>query len=254
MKDDNKDLFELMLASNDSEEQFPVLKAFQSYLEAEREKSRRRQSQITICFLVSTIILVVCFCVLGFAFFSKFIEKDNQLTQLLLLERAGIKAVPKEVVVPTQPTTAPVVDSQTNELSGLLAELKKEREALEQLKADIDKKQAELKNLPPVVNNQPVVNNNPAQQQPKEQSVAVDTSITTTIPPAVAPTTTTTTTTTTSTTTTTTIPAPEVVEVQLPRDITAKSNVPKGYAADTMSVTTENNLSLPWHILLPEPK
>ena len=59
MKDDNKDLFELMLASNDSEEQFPVLKAFQSYLEAEREKSRRRQSQITICFLVSTIILVV---------------------------------------------------------------------------------------------------------------------------------------------------------------------------------------------------
>ena len=46
MKDDNKDLFELMLASNDSEEQFPVLKAFQSYLEAEREKSRRRQSQI----------------------------------------------------------------------------------------------------------------------------------------------------------------------------------------------------------------
>ena len=72
MKDDNKDLFELMLASNDSEEQFPVLKAFQSYLEAEREKSRRRQSQITICFLVSTIILVVCFCVLGFAFFSKF--------------------------------------------------------------------------------------------------------------------------------------------------------------------------------------
>ena len=251
MKDDNKDLFELMLASNDSEEQFPVLKAFQSYLEAEREKSRRRQSQITICFLVSTIILVVCFCVLGFAFFSKFIEKDNQITQLLLLERAGIKAVPQEVVVPTQPTTAPVVDSQTNELSGLLAELKKEREALEQLKADIDKKQAELSNPPQVVNNQPV-----KKTQPKEQNVVVapSTTTTTTIPPAVAPTTTTTTTTTTSTTTTTTIPAPEVVEVQLPRNITAKSNVPEGYATDTMSVTTDNNLSLPWHILLPEPK
>ena len=119
MKDDNKDLFELMLASNDSEEQFPVLKAFQSYLEAEREKSRRRQSQITNCFLVSTIILVVCFCVLGFAFFSKFIEKDNQLTQLLLLERAGIKAVPQEVVVPAQQTAAPVVDSQANEYAAL---------------------------------------------------------------------------------------------------------------------------------------
>ena len=256
MKDDNKDLFELMLASNDSEEQFPVLKAFQSYLEAEREKSRRRQSQITICFLVSTIILVVCFCVLGFAFFSKFIEKDNQITQLLLLERAGIKAVPQEVVVPTQQTAAPVVDSQANELSELLAELKKEREALEQLKANIDKKQAELSNPPQVVNNQPVVNNNPAQQQPKEQNVVVapSTTTTTTIPPAVAPTTTTPTTTTTSTTTTTTIPAPEVVEVQLPRNITAKSNVPEGYATDTMSVTTDNNLSLPWHILLPEPK
>lgn len=251
MKDDNKDLFELMLASNDSEEQFPVLKAFQSYLEAEREKSRRRQSQITICFLVSTIILVVCFCVLGFAFFSKFIEKDNQITQLLLLERAGVKTVPQEVVVPAQQTAAPVVDSQANELLGLLAELKKEREALEQLKADIDKKQAELSNPPQVVNNQPV-----KKPQPKEQSVAVaPTTTTTTIPPAVAPTTTTTTTTTTtSTTTTTTIPAPVVVEVQLPRNITAKSNVPEGYATDTMSVTTDNNLSLPWHILLPEAK
>lgn len=251
MKDDNKDLFELMLASNDSEEQFPVLKAFQSYLEAEREKSRRRQSQITICFLVSTIILVVCFCVLGFAFFSKFIEKDNQITQLLLLERAGVKTVPQEVVVPAQQTAAPVVDSQANELSGLLAELKKEREALEQLKADIDKKQAELSNPPQVVNNQSV-----KKPQPKEQNVVVapSTTTTTTVPPAVAPTTTTTTTTTTSTTTTTTIPAPEVVEVQLPRNITAKSNVPEGYAIDTMSVTTDNNLSLPWHILLPEPK
>ena len=168
-----------------------------------------------------------------------------------MLERAGIKAVPQEVVVPTQPTTAPVVDSQTNELSGLLAELKKEREALEQLKADIDKKQAELSNPPQVVNNQPV-----KKTQPKEQNVVVapSTTTTTTIPPAVAPTTTTTTTTTTSTTTTTTIPAPEVVEVQLPRNITAKSNVPEGYATDTMSVTTDNNLSLPWHILLPEPK
>ncbi len=142
MDNSNKDLFELMLSSNDDNEQFPVLKAFQSYLDAEREKARRRQSQITICFLVSTIILVVCFCVVGFAFFSKFIEKDNQMTQLLLLERAGIRQMPQEQF--NQPTQSSIAPDKSAELAELISEIKKEREALESLKAELLVKQQQL--------------------------------------------------------------------------------------------------------------
>lgn len=262
MKKENKDFFELMLASNDDEEQFPVLKAFQSYIEVEREKSRRRQSQITICFLVSTILLVICFCIVGFAFFSKFIEKDNQLTQLLLLERAGIKPVPQEVVVSANnPSTED--NSQAAELAGILAELKKERAALEQLKADISKQQQaiEVPAAPENVKNEDKSVNKPevsvAPSQPSKDVVKQEKNNA----PVVAPTTSTTSTTTsttstTSTTTTTTTlpPAVEKIEVQMPERVIENSVIPDGYVDDSIKVKTDNNVSVPWHILLPNAK
>lgn len=252
MKDEKKDLFELMLASDDTDEQFPVFKAFQSYLEAEREKSRRRQSQITICFLVSTIILVVCFCVVGFAFFSKFIEKDNQLTQLLLLERAGIKSIPQELLI--QEAVKPAAEEKSAELTQLIDELKKEREALEALKAELVTKQQQQQEAAAAAANKPAAApvetpaapvEQPAPKPEVKQEAAV-------VPPTTS---TTTTTTTTSTTTTTTLPpGPAVVEVELPRDVKAKSVPPAGYSSDVMGVVTDNNVSLPWHILLPNAK
>ncbi|MBQ8570150.1 MAG: hypothetical protein IJ444_01410 [Kiritimatiellae bacterium] len=262
MDNSNKDLFELMLSSNDDNEQFPVLKAFQSYLDAEREKARRRQSQITICFLVSTIILVVCFCVVGFAFFSKFIEKDNQMTQLLLLERAGIRQIPQEQF--NQPSQSSIAPDKSAELAELISEIKKEREALESLKAELLVKQQQLEastadepfskvEAPASVSPK---NEPPVQEVKQENSVVpVATTTSTTIPTTTSTTTTTTSTTTTSTTTTTTLPpGPSVVEVVIPRDLEAKSVTPDGYSSDVMGIITGNNVSLPWHILLPNAK
>ena len=258
MKEENKDIFELMIASHDNEEQFPVLRAFQSYLDAEREKARKRQSQITICFLVSTILLVVCFCVVGFAFFSKFIEKDNQLTQLLLLERAGLVAVPQKQVA-VQPIQKPVAeDNKVNELSDLIAELKKEREALAELKADIVKKQKESEATPvaqPIV--QPTTTQpTPATTQPVvkvKQEKKVKPKVNKIKPKAVVATTTTTTTST--TTTTTTIPEDDKpIVVAIPKNRSAESVAPKGFVSESMKVVTENNVYVPWHILLPDAK
>lgn len=274
MKEENKDIFELMIASHDNEEQFPVLRAFQSYLDAEREKARKRQSQITICFLVCTILLVVCFCVVGFAFFSKFIEKDNQLTQLLLLERAGLVAVPQQQVA-VQPIQKPVAeDNKVNELSDLIAELKKEREALAELKADIVKKQKESEATPvaqPIVQptttqsapttTQPVLQPTTTQPAPTttqpvvkvEQEKKVKPKVNKIKPKAVVATTTTTTTST--TTTTTTIPEDDKpIVVAIPKNRSAESVAPKGFVSESMKVVTENNVYVPWHILLPDAK
>lgn len=257
MKDNNRDLFELMLASNDSDEQFPVLKAFQSYLEAEREKSRRRQSQITICFLISTIVLVVCFCVVGFAFFSKFIEKDNQLTQLLLLERTGAKQLQSEVVNHQIQDSKVVTEQSSNEemLSKLVAELQSE---IASLKADLEEK--ELQSSSGVgTQHQPIKevkdsDNQPVDNPPQEASDGKS-DVNLEQPTVSVATTSTTTTTTSTTSTTTTQPVgPKVVELNLSQGRVEKSVVPEGHTTEILGVVTDNNVFVPWHVLLPTPE
>lgn len=296
MNDDNNELFELILSSNNSSDQFPVLKAFQSYLEAEREKSRRKQNQIIICFLGTMIVLVLCFCIVGFAFFSKFMEKDAM----------WIENINRSNQVLTQD------NSQTELIADLIEDLKKEREELQKIKAQLEEREKAMEKasastlavaeqpvssavqpVAPVVveaqtavsPTQPVAPVVPVSQPvqpvavevpatPKESAEPQMTPASHLVPKenpvqpvaeksvveqpvvAITPTTTTsttTTTTTTSTTTTTTLPpGPSVVEVKLPKGARANSSIPKGFTSELIGIVTENNVFVPWHILLPE--
>jgi hypothetical protein len=179
-----------------------------------------------------------------------------------LLERAGIRQIPQEQF--NQPTQSSIAPDKSAELAELISEIKKEREALESLKAELLVKQQQLEastaeepsskvEAPASVSPK---NEPPVQEVKQENSVVpVATTTSTTIPTTTSTTTTTTSTTTTSTTTTTTLPpGPSVVEVVIPRDLEAKSVTPDGYSSDVMGIITGNNVSLPWHILLPNAK
>jgi hypothetical protein len=152
--------------------------------------------------------------------------------------------------------------------------LKKEREALAELKADIVKKQKESEATPvaqPIV--QPTTTQSaPATTQPVLQPTTTQPAPTTTQPvvkveqekkvkPKVnkikpkAVVATTTTTTTSTTTTTTTIPEDDKpIVVAIPKNRSAESVAPKGFVSESMKVVTENNVYVPWHILLPDAK
>ena len=65
------------LAFPKGDESFPVLKAFQEFLDAERERARRRQMTLTICFMSAIVLLVVLFCVIGAVLFSGMMRRSD---------------------------------------------------------------------------------------------------------------------------------------------------------------------------------
>ncbi len=73
------------------EESFPVLKAFQEFLDAERERARRRQMTLAICFMAALVVVVVLFCGIGAVLFSGMIKrsdsKQDKLLEMLLSQR-----------------------------------------------------------------------------------------------------------------------------------------------------------------------
>lgn len=111
------------------EESFPVLKAFQEFLDAERERARRRQTTLAICFMSALVVLVVMFCVVGAIIFSGMMRRnDAQQERMLdlLLQRTAVAA---EVRKPE--AAAPVQsDAAINELIQMVKQLKAENAAI----------------------------------------------------------------------------------------------------------------------------
>lgn len=116
------------LSFSKGEESFPVLKAFQEFLDAERERARRRQFVLTLSFMSAIVVLVVLFCVIGAILFSGMAQrndtKQDKLLEMLLMERKTL--MPAPVVEPPRAWQDPVVD----ELMELVKRLKAETEAL----------------------------------------------------------------------------------------------------------------------------
>ena len=111
------------------EESFPVLKAFQEFLDAERERARRRQTTLAICFMSALVVLVVMFCVVGAVIFSGMMRRnDAQQARMLdlLLQRTAVAA---EVGKPA--ATAPAQpDPALKELVEMVRQLKAENAAM----------------------------------------------------------------------------------------------------------------------------
>ena len=134
MQDGAENLFALSLPKG--EESFPVLKAFQEFLDAERERARRRQMTLAISFMSALVLLVVLFCVIGAALFSGMIRRsDSQQDRLfdLLTQRNPTTG---QAAVPSVSATAESKDATTAELVELLKQLRAENAAMRANLAD----------------------------------------------------------------------------------------------------------------------
>jgi len=131
-------------ASGSSAESFPVLKAFQEYIDAERAQARKRVMMLSISFSV-----VLCAVVLVFLGMGIYMLKDMSALQTKLVDAAlSQRNVPAPVITVTappvapQPAPAPVVQAQpvAPVASPASEELREVSKALADLKADIEKK------------------------------------------------------------------------------------------------------------------
>ena len=134
MQDGAENLFALSLPKG--EESFPVLKAFQEFLDAERERARRRQMTLAISFMSALVLLVVLFCVIGAVLFSGMIRRsDSQQDRLfdLLTQRSP---APVQATAPSVSATGESKEASTAELVELLKQLRAENAAMRANLAD----------------------------------------------------------------------------------------------------------------------
>jgi hypothetical protein len=129
-------------ASGSNAESFPVLKAFQEYIDAERAQARKRVMLLSISFSI-----VLCAVVLVFLGMGIYMLKDMSALQSKLVDAAlSQRNVPAPVITvtapPVVPQPAPVVQAQpvAPVASPVSEELREVSKALAELKADIEKK------------------------------------------------------------------------------------------------------------------
>jgi hypothetical protein len=131
-------------ASGSNAESFPVLKAFQEYIDAERAQARKRVMILSISFSI-----VLCAVVLLFLSMGVYLLKDMSALQTKLVDAAlSQRNVPAPVITvtapPVAPQPAPATFVQAQPLAPVASpaseELREVTKALADLKADIEKK------------------------------------------------------------------------------------------------------------------
>ena len=128
LQDDFNKQFGLALKSENTEE-FPVLKAFQSYIEAEREKARRKMLLMATAFGGVILLLVVVFGMILTVFVGKMFDQQNRAQDRMysLMTQPQVQnqpsraevtpAVITQVVVRTEVQTSPDVGRKAEVLA-----------------------------------------------------------------------------------------------------------------------------------------
>lgn len=117
----------------DTATEFPVLKAFQEYLEAEQAKAHKRMLSLSIFFIVLLVIVVLTFTIITSSVINRNQELSDRLMDIALHERTGSPQAPAPIVNVQQPA-APADSSKS---------VKPIMEKLEQLQAELAKARAE---------------------------------------------------------------------------------------------------------------
>lgn len=124
---------------------FPVLKAFQEYIDAEQAKARKRMFGLSIFFIVLLVVVVVTFTIIMTSVISRNQALSDRLLDIALREKPAAQPVvnvqppvPSPVV---QPVLQPSVESA--ELARLREELQREKEARQAEQAKRDKEKIE---------------------------------------------------------------------------------------------------------------
>lgn len=108
-------------ASHAGAESFPVLKAFQDYIEAERSQARKRVIQLSVFFAALMVVVVGGFLTAGIAMWRSNDERVNKLLEAVIQQRA---APPTPAAVPaTVVQTSPVLEESMRQMSRVTTEL-----------------------------------------------------------------------------------------------------------------------------------
>ena len=112
-------------ASHAGAESFPVLKAFQDYLEAERTQARKRVIQLSVFFAVLMCVVVTGFLTAGVFMFrnmtsmqSNMTTMQSKLLDVALANRAAPAPAPAPIV-----QTSPALEESVKQMSRVTTEL-----------------------------------------------------------------------------------------------------------------------------------
>jgi hypothetical protein len=113
-------------ATQSGPDSFPVLKAFQEYLESERQRARRRVTLITSLFAGIIVVLVAAFLAAGILLFNYMKEREERLW--LRLE-TPLTAPPPVLAAPAADKPS-ALEQELRQLGEALADLKHDNEKL----------------------------------------------------------------------------------------------------------------------------
>lgn len=125
----NNDFFSLAVHNGDRDS-FPVLNAFREYIEAERERSRRRQTQTVIGFLSAMLVMTLMFFAAASFFMSKFWNQGNEQMSMMLSILAE-KSRPGDPVAERAATTGTDASGKMEEVLSMLRRMESRTAALE---------------------------------------------------------------------------------------------------------------------------
>ena len=118
-------LFAVALPKND--DAFPVLRAFQTFIDQERERSRRRITMLSTAFIVALVVLMLAFVGFFALFYTQVMSHDEaQLARLFELVSRGPAPQPAPAAAPA-PAPAPQPSATPENLADLVEKLVAER-------------------------------------------------------------------------------------------------------------------------------
>ena len=122
---------------------FPVLKAFQEYIDAEQAKARKRMLGLSVFFILLLIVVVITFTLVITSVIGRNQQLSDRLLDIALREKTSTQPV-VNVQSPAPAVVQPSVESA--ELVRLREELRREKEErqAEQAKAKEEKRKAEI--------------------------------------------------------------------------------------------------------------
>ena len=113
-------------ASHANAESFPVLKAFQDYIEAERAQARKRVMQLSVFFAVLMGVVVTGFLTAGIFMLRNMSDVQTKLLDVALAAKESHAPPPQPVVVsaPAAPAPSPLFEASVREISHATTELR----------------------------------------------------------------------------------------------------------------------------------
>lgn len=132
-------------ASHANAESFPVLKAFQDYIEAERNQARKRVLQLSVFFAVLMVVVVSGFLAAGMAMWRNNVERENKLLEAVLSQRSApsLASVPAPApIVQTSPALEESVRQMSRATSELQSSLDKKLDGVSEITAKVHEKVA----------------------------------------------------------------------------------------------------------------